>query len=155
VPLAAAAAPPLPVILGAPATGTAQAPATASTQRSNRCSNRFSGTVRRSGLPKDFTVHFTLLVDKFGVKYTNIDDANHLIKCSEELYETTVDWEGKVDCGVHLKLDYNNQKVTLSIPAYVKEALIYFKHEFPKRPQHSPPIHTQPGKTTNDGYSGT
>ena len=48
-------------------------------------------------------VHFTLVVDNFGVKYTNIDDAKHLIACIEKLYESTVDWEGTVYCGVHLK----------------------------------------------------
>ena len=84
----------------------------------------YTPTETTPGLFKHSTkpVHFTLVVDDFSVKYTNTDDAKHLISCIEELYETTVDWEGTVYCGVHLKWDYKNQTVTLSIPGYVKEA---------------------------------
>ena len=36
-------------------------------------------------------VHYMLVVDDFGVKYTYTDDAKHLIACFKELYETTVE----------------------------------------------------------------
>lgn len=90
------------------------------------------------------SAQFTLVVDDFGVKYTNIEDAKHLIACINELYSTTIDWEGKVYCGLHLEWDYVKRTVTLSMPEYIKEALIRFGHIFPKRPQHSPHPFTPP-----------
>jgi hypothetical protein len=34
---------------------------------------------------------FTLVVDDFGTKYKTLDDAEHLIKCPQLLYEIKVD----------------------------------------------------------------
>ena len=47
---------------------------------------------------------FALCVDDFGVKYFCKDDALHLINAVKDEYEVTIDWEGKLYCG--LNLDY-------------------------------------------------
>ncbi len=50
---------------------------------------------------------FTLVVDNFGVKYTNQEDVNHLIGSLKKGYELTKDWDGNLYCGIKLKWDYN------------------------------------------------
>ena len=60
------------------------------------------GLFKHKGCP----IQFTLVVDDFSGKYTNIDSATHLIKCIEEMYEIIIDWDGKVYCGIHLKWNY-------------------------------------------------
>ena len=38
---------------------------------------------------------FTLVVDDFGIKYTNKDDINHLFEAIKDKYLLKVDWDGK------------------------------------------------------------
>ena len=47
-------------------------------------------------------ISFALFVDDFGVKYTDKDDAQHLLTCLEKLYKCTTDWEGKLYLGMTL-----------------------------------------------------
>ena len=39
-------------------------------------------------------ISFTLVVDDFGVKYTNKNNVNHLIECLKTDYKLTKDWDG-------------------------------------------------------------
>lgn len=87
---------------------------------------------------------FTLVVDDFGVKYTNIGDANHLINALEKFYEITIDWTGSKYIGLTLNWDYENRKVHLSMPGYIQKALERFQHPKPIRPQNSPHPHSIP-----------
>ena len=89
-------------------------------------------------------IHFSLVVDDFGVKYINKDDAQHLIDSLATYYPITIDWTGDRYCGVYLKWDYTNRSVTLSIPDYVNAALHEFQHPQPKRPYHAPSHWTRP-----------
>ncbi len=50
-------------------------------------------------------ISFTLVVDGFGVKYTNKNDVNHLNKCLKTDYKLTKDWDGNLYCGIKLKWD--------------------------------------------------
>ena len=59
---------------------------------------------------------FTLVVDDFGIKYESVKDATHLINALRELYEITIDWTGKLYCGLTLDWDYYNRQCTLSMP---------------------------------------
>ena len=43
---------------------------------------------------------FTLVVDNFGIKYESRQYATHLINALKDLYEITVDWTGKLYCGL-------------------------------------------------------
>ncbi len=48
-------------------------------------------------------ISFTLVVDYFGVKYTNLGDIDHLIGSLKKDYELTKDWDGDLYCRVKLK----------------------------------------------------
>ena len=48
---------------------------------------------------------FTLIVDDFGVKYTQQEDVDHLmIRCIKEKYQLTKDWTGNLYCCIKLKM---------------------------------------------------
>ncbi len=48
---------------------------------------------------------FCLCVDDFGLKYTNKDDAEHLLSCLHQAFKVSTDWTGKNFCG--LAFDWN------------------------------------------------
>ena len=99
-----------------------------------------------SGLFRHVTrnIIFSLVVDDFGIKYTNRDDAQHLIDTLKKEYPITIDWDASIFLGMHLKWDYTNCTVTISMPGYVKTSLIHFNHAPSKSPQHLPHPYTQP-----------
>lgn len=61
-------------------------------------------------------VSFSLVVNDFGIKYVGKEHADHLLQCLEKEYPLTIDWEGKIFCGIHLKWDYDERTVELSMP---------------------------------------
>ncbi len=81
---------------------------------------------------------FSLVVDDFGVKYTRQEDVDFLITELKKNYDVTVDWEGKIFCGIHLNWNYNNRTVRCSMPGFAAKGLQRFNHPKPSRPQHSP-----------------
>ena len=87
---------------------------------------------------------FTLVVDDFGIRYSSVVDANHLINALRELYEITIDWTGKLYCSLTLDWDYYNRWCTLSIPRYIHKTLHKFQHPLPTKPQHAPHSWSQP-----------
>ena len=79
------------------------------------------------------------MVDDFGVKYKGRQHAQHLIDTLKKHYKITVDWEGKLFCGIHLKWDYDKRTVDLSMPGYVEKALQCFNAQCKTtKPEHSP-----------------
>jgi hypothetical protein len=89
-------------------------------------------------------ISFTLVVDDFGVKYTEREHAEHLLAAINEHYECKADWNGSRYLGLTLDWDYENKEVHLSMPGYVAEALHRFQHPPPTKPQHQPHKHTVP-----------
>jgi hypothetical protein len=83
-------------------------------------------------------ISFTLVVDDFGIKYVGQEHAMHLISILKEHYELSEDWKGTKFIGLTLEWDYLGQKVHVSMPGYINNALARFKHERPKRKQYSP-----------------
>ena len=71
-------------------------------------------------------VCFTLVVDNFGVKYVGEEHKQHLIDTVSEFYDVKVEDKGKRYLGLTLDWDYEKQKVHLSMPDYVPEALTCF-----------------------------
>jgi hypothetical protein len=73
-------------------------------------------------------VVFTLVVDDFGVKYTNRADVEEFIAVLEQTYELHIDWEGRSYVGTTLEWNYtaNPRSVTLSMPNYIEKALDRF-----------------------------
>ena len=89
-------------------------------------------------------IAFSLVVDDFGVKYVGKQNAQHLIDTLQKHYTTSVDWEGKLYCGMTLQWDYKNGTVDVSMPGYVKSALHTFQHDTPQRPTNAPSAYTPP-----------
>jgi hypothetical protein len=50
------------------------------------------------------------VVDDFAIKYTNKEDADHLIECMRMKYPFKVDWEAKQYIGINLKWDYTSPR---------------------------------------------
>ena len=89
-------------------------------------------------------IPFTLVVNNFGVKYTRKEDAEDLLGILRSKYEESEDWEGKRYIGLTLDWDYEKRKVHLSMPGYIGDALIEFKHLQPKKKQDSPYLWSPP-----------
>jgi hypothetical protein len=87
---------------------------------------------------------FNLVVDDFGVKFVGDTHAQHLIDTLQKHYDTTIDKEGKIFCGIHLDWDYPNKHVDLTMPKYVTKGLARLQHPHPQRPQHSPHPYAAP-----------
>jgi hypothetical protein len=78
-------------------------------------------------------IQFLLVVDDFGVKYTNVADARHLISALETAYQVTTDWTGEKYCGLKLKWNYGKRTIEMSMPGYVERALQCFQHVIRRR----------------------
>ena len=89
-------------------------------------------------------ITFTLVVDDFGVKYTNRKDAEDLMLVLNKLYKVSEDWTGTRYCGLTLVWDYTKRTCDVSMPGYIARALQRFMHPDPTRPQHSPHNWQQP-----------
>ncbi len=74
---------------------------------------------------------FTLVVDDFGVKHVNKDDAEHLLNAIQKYYKCSSDWDAKQYCGLTFKWDYEGRKVHSSMPNYLAKALQCFQHPSP------------------------
>ena len=83
-------------------------------------------------------IQFTLVVDDFGVEYVGKEHADHLISALRAHYPVSIDWEGKLYCGMTLEWDYNKRTVDISMPNYIKNVLDKFKHPTPLRPENAP-----------------
>ena len=68
-------------------------------------------------------IHFTLVVDDFGVKYVGKQHAQHLCHALNSKYDIAIDWTGYLYCGIKLSWDYNNRTVYLSMPSYIQRVL--------------------------------
>ncbi len=84
-------------------------------------------------------ITFSLVVDNFGVKCIGEDHAQQLFQMVQKYYTCLFEKEGERYCGLTIKWDYAGQKVHLSKPSYVMNALKHF--------QHPPPIVLQDQRT--------
>jgi hypothetical protein len=84
-------------------------------------------------------IQFALVVDDFGIEYQNKADAEELIHALRTHYEAvSVDWEGKLFCGITLEWDYKNRRVDLSMPGYIDKVRHKYHHDMPQQPEHQP-----------------
>ena len=93
---------------------------------------------------KNLPIDFTLIVDDFGVKYVEKENAMHLINILRQHYEIVIDWTGSKYIGLTFDWDYANRRVHLSMPKYIDKALERFQIEQPKRRQNAPHPHAIP-----------
>jgi hypothetical protein len=89
-------------------------------------------------LHKEWDINFTLVVDDFGTKYTDKADVEHLVAALREKYPLKVDWAAEQYIGIHLKWNYIDREVLISMDGYVEQALKEFNHIKPKQ-QHLGP----------------
>ena len=89
------------------------------------------------------SIQFALIVDDFGIKYTNKLALDHLVRHLRRKYFITQD-DGTRFNGITLKWDYIDRECELSLPGYNQKALIRFQHPLPSRPQDSPYPWTPP-----------
>ena len=92
----------------------------------------------------DIDLSFTLVVDSYGIKYTNKKDAEHLISALQTKYEVTQDCTGGIYFVIKLKWDYKKRQLDISMTRYVKDALHKFQKPTRTRPHHSPHKWTAP-----------
>ena len=83
-------------------------------------------------------VVFSLVVDDFGVKYSDRTAADRLMSTLKQLYLVSEDWEGRRYCGLTIDWDYDNRTCDISLPGYIERVLQRFQHPAPTRPQHAP-----------------
>jgi hypothetical protein len=89
------------------------------------------------------SVSFTLVVDDFGIKYSDPAHAQHLLDAICELYPSIkVDWAGAKYLGYQFDWDYENNSVSLSMPNYIPKALQRFSPSKVVRGASSPAIYT-------------
>jgi hypothetical protein len=83
-------------------------------------------------------ITFCLVVDDFGIKYTNRCDTDHILTVPQKLYNVTTYWTGSLYLDMHIAWDYINHTVDISMPGYTAKALDRFQHHALRRPQNSP-----------------
>ena len=89
-------------------------------------------------------ISFTLVVDDFGIKWTNKDDLDHLIQSLEKKYKMKVDMDSKQYVGIDLQFNYQNRTLICSMDDYIDTALQELQHVIPKQHFKGPSKHTQP-----------
>ncbi len=77
-------------------------------------------------------------MDDFAIKYTNMEDAKHLISVLQKDYTIKIDWDATKYIGLTIEWDYANHKVYAHMQGHLSKALIQFNHTLPKRKQNSP-----------------
>ena len=83
-------------------------------------------------------------MDDFSIKYTSLDNAQHLLHALREIYTISKGWEAKLYIGISSKWDYSKRTVDLSMPGYVITALQRFRHQLKNTRQSSPHHHVPP-----------
>jgi hypothetical protein len=71
-------------------------------------------------------VTFVLVVDDFGIKYTNAPGRDHLLATLEKLYKITVDPTGSQYLGMSIAHDKPAGTMSISMPGYVDKVLARF-----------------------------
>ncbi len=84
---------------------------------------------------------FTLVVDDFAIKHTNLDNSKHLIDALKKDYVITINWNATKYIGLTIEWDYTKGKVHVHMPGYLPNALLQFNHPKPKKKQNSPHPH--------------
>merc|ERR1711884_368599 len=78
-------------------------------------------------------ISFTLVVDDFGIKWTQKEDLDHLISILEKKYEMKVNMDSKQYVGIDLQWDYTNRTLACSMDEYIETALQELQHTAPKQ----------------------
>eukprot|EP00804_Cyclotella_cryptica_P024876 CCRYP_011785-RA/>CCRYP_011785-RA protein AED:0.40 eAED:0.40 QI:0/0/0/1/1/1/2/0/342 len=83
-------------------------------------------------------VLFVLIVDDFGIQYSDRRHAEHLLQALQQHYTITTDWTGTKFSGIDIKWDYNKRTCRLTMDTYISALLLKYDHPQPHKPQHAP-----------------
>jgi len=70
---------------------------------------------------------FTLVIDDFGIKYTDEAAAQHLLDTLRAHYDIKVDWAGTKYLGINIHHDKGAHTITLALPGYVRAMQLRFQ----------------------------
>ncbi len=71
---------------------------------------------------------FTLVVNNFAIKFTNMEDAQHLIEALKKDYTITINWGATIYIGLTIDWDYDKGQVHVHMPGYLDKVFLKFKH---------------------------
>ena len=83
-------------------------------------------------------IQFCLLVDDFGVEYVGDEHFNYLLKLLQKYHGVQFNIAGDKFAGISIKWDYIRRRCRLSMPGYIDDLLVKFKHRCPSKPRLSP-----------------
>jgi hypothetical protein len=83
-------------------------------------------------------VQFCLIVDNFGVEYVGIEHFNHLCDVLKKFHGVQLNMAGNKFAGIDIKWGYTTRRCCISMPSYIENLLIKFKHLRPTKPRLSP-----------------
>lgn len=70
----------------------------------------------------------------FDVQYASKHDAYHRINALKQSYDITIDWSGKIFCGLELEWNYVQGYVDISMRNFVIKTLQRLQHFFLSKP---------------------
>ncbi len=76
-------------------------------------------------------IAFALMVDNFAIKYTDQQDAVHLMTALQHHYNVSKDWAATHYCSLTIAWDYEHHTINLSMPGYIECTLLHFSHPPP------------------------
>jgi hypothetical protein len=77
-------------------------------------------------------------VDDFGVKYVGIEHFNFLLELLNKFHGVQCNMAQDKLAGIAIQWDYPGKRCCLSIPGYIENLLLNFKHPCPLKPRLSP-----------------
>jgi hypothetical protein len=83
-------------------------------------------------------LQFSLIVDDFGVEYVGIEHFNFLLDILKKYHGVQFNMAGDKLAGIAITWDYPNRHCRISMPGYIDNLLIKFKHPRPSKPRLSP-----------------
>ena len=83
-------------------------------------------------------IQFCLIVDDFGVEYVGIEHFNFLLDILKKYHGVQFNMAGNKLAGIAITWDYPNKRCRISMPGYIDNLLIKFKHPLPSKPRFSP-----------------
>jgi hypothetical protein len=84
------------------------------------------------------SLQFCLIVDDFGVEYVGIKHFNFLLNLLKKYHGVQRNMAGDKLAGIAICWDYPRKRCQLSMPGYINNLLIKFKHPCPRKLQFSP-----------------
>ena len=83
-------------------------------------------------------LQFCLIVDDFGVEYVGIEHFNYLLNLLKKFHGVQFNMAGDKLAGISIQWDYPGKRCRLSMPGYIDNLLLKFKHPRPTKPRLSP-----------------